>query len=64
MESKRKPSLMPLKKLKITNFYDIQLQDVVAYVKNLHKYISGQNKRIKKLKLKIKKIVNRLIDCI
>lgn len=59
MDLKQKPRIVPFNKLKITNLHDIQLKDIVTYVKNLHKHIFGQNKKIKKLKLKIKKIVRK-----
>lgn len=45
----------------ITNLHDLRVNDVVNHVKNLYKYINGQNSKIRKLRLKIRKMV-RLME--
>ncbi|CAO1360731.1 unnamed protein product [Diamesa serratosioi] len=40
----------------ITNLHDLRVKDVVNHVKSLYKYINGQNSKIRKLKLKIRKM--------
>jgi hypothetical protein len=41
----------------VANLLSLNVQDVVKYVQRLHQHIDKQNKRINKLKLKIRKMV-------
>lgn len=41
----------------ITNLHDLKIKDVINHVKSLYKYINGQNSKIRKLRLKIRKMV-------
>lgn len=44
------------------NLLSLSVQDVIKYVQKLHQHIAKQNKRIKKLKLKITKMVNKSLE--
>lgn len=44
----------------VANLFDLNVQDVVKYVNQLHRHIKKQNKRINKLLLKIRKMVNMI----
>jgi OCRE domain len=46
--------------LKITNLRDLTVKDVVKYVRNLHKHIRSQDKKLKKIRDKFKKCVRKL----
>lgn len=42
----------------VSSLFSLSIQDVVNYVQALHHRINKQNKKINKLKLKLKKMVN------
>lgn len=56
------PSLKNTKFVAATNLLSLSVQDVIKYVQKLHQHIAKQNKRIKKLKLKIYKMVNNKFE--
>lgn len=44
----------------VASLFNLNVQDVVKYVNQLHRHIKKQNKRINKLLLKIRKMVNMI----
>lgn len=42
----------------VSSFLNLSVQDVVNYVQKLHSYIKNQNKKITKLRLKVRKLVS------
>lgn len=53
-----------IKFVAVSSLFNLSVQDIVNYVQKLHEHIKKQNKRINKLKLKLRKMVNSNQACL